>query len=386
MGGRLGSSRYGPGGVVLAVTIRSRCGTWLIGLLTAVCPSVAAQGSSIAEPCTRGDATVPAGAREWCSQAAQAVVSAQPQLGILVAGGNPLLGAGRAGGGFRLGILPQASLTAKLNLVEIELPELRTRAATGAPAADRLRAVAPAISGTAMIGLLPGVSLAPMFGGIGSVDLLAQATYLPFQIFGTDGLEERAPDFAYGAGARIGIVRESFLLPGVAVSGMYRRMAQTGFGNVCRGTAKTASSESNQGYTFEQGACITSADSPQADGDAGELRFDLRNTSLRAIVSKRVALLGLAAGAGYDRWNSDVGFGFRAPGDPRYFRASDLELSSGRWSWFANGVLSLPFVALAIEAGWLDGGAALSGFDPARSRFDPGSGTWFGSLGVRLSL
>ena len=381
MGGGLHSTGPRSGGALLAVAIRTKRAAWLIGLLTAIGSPIAAQ-SGVAEPCTRVAATVPASAREWCTQAAQAVVSAQPQLGILVAGGNPLLGAGRAGGGFRLGILPQASVGAKLSLAQVELPELRTAGPTG----ERLRTFAPAISGTAMIGLFPGVSLVPMFGGIGSVDLLAQATYLPFRAFGTDGFQEPASELAYGAGARIGILRESFLLPGVAVSAMYRRMADARLGNVCQGTAQTTSTDADQGYTLEQGACIASADAPQAGGDAGEFRFDLRNSSLRATVSKRLALLGFAAGLGYDQWNSDIAFGFRAPADPRYFRASDLELSSGRWSAFGNGVLSLPFVALALEAGWMEGGTALAGFDGARNRFDPGSGTWFGSLGVRLSL
>jgi hypothetical protein len=355
---------------------------WAFALLTGVSSPVVAQHGNVADPCTRVGSEAPAAARDWCIQTAQAVTSAQPQLGILLAAGNPLLGAGRAGGGFRIGILPQASVSAKLNLV---LPDLRSAGSGAEPMAGRLNAVAPAISGTAMLGIFPGVSLAPMLAGIGSLDLLAQATYLPFRTLGTAGFEERSPELAYGAGVRVGILRESFLLPGVAVSAMYGRLGDAGFGNVCPGTAQTTSTNASQGYTLEQGSCTGSGDG-RADGDAGEFSFNLDNISLRAIVSKRVLLLGLAAGVGYDRWESDISFGFRAPRDPRFFRASGLELSSRRWSAFANGVLSLPFVALAAEAGWLEGGAALAGFDPSRSGFDPRSGLWFGSLGVRLSL
>ncbi len=358
---------------------------WAFTLLTAVSSPVVAQHGNVANPCTRVGSEAPAAARDWCIQTAQAVTSAQPQLGILLAAGNPILGAGRAGGGFRLGVLPQASVSAKLNLVQVQLPDLRSAGSGAGPMAGRLTAVAPAISGTAMLGVFPGVSLAPMLGGIGSLDLLAQATYLPLRTFGAGGFDESSPEMAYGAGVRVGILRESFLLPGVSVSAMYRRLGDARFGNVCQGTARTTSADTSQGYSFGQGSCTGSGDSA-AGGNAGEFSFDLHNTSVRAAASKRLLLLGLTAGVGYDRWRSDIAFGFRAPRDPRFFRASGLELSSRRWSAFANGVLSLPFVALAAEAGWLQGGAALAEFDPSRSRFDPGSGTWFGSVGMRLSL
>ena len=45
-------------------------------------------------------------ARETCLTVAQAAESAQPQLGILVAGGNPTLGTASTGG-VRLGFSPQ---------------------------------------------------------------------------------------------------------------------------------------------------------------------------------------------------------------------------------------------------------------------------------------
>ena len=366
---------------MLAVAGRVKRSALALSLLAAFSPEGTAQTNTISDPCSRTAAGSTTAAREWCIQAAQAVSAAQPQVGILAAAGNPLLGAGRPGGGFRLGILPQASLSAKLNLVQVRLTELRTSTGSNGPAGDQPKALAPAVSGTAMIGVFPGVSLAPMLGGIGSVDLLAQATYLPVRAFGTSGFDEKSPDLALAGGVRIGILRESFLLPGVAVSAMYRRLGDVRVGNVCPGPVQAASTNTDRGYTFEQGSCVD-----PAAGDPAEIAFDLENTSLRAVASKRLLLLGLAAGVGYDRWTSDLGIGFRAPGDPRFFRASGLELRSSRWSAFANGVLSLPLVALAIEAGWMEGGAGLADFGSARSQFDPDAGTWFGSLGVRLSL
>lgn len=358
-----------------------------VGLLLATTgTAVSAQNSDIAAPCMRLGPTAPAAASEWCIQAAQAASSAQPQLGILIAAGNPLLGAGRAGSGFRLGILPQASITGKLSLAGVRLPEIRASQPAGGADFGEVEFVAPALTGTAMVGLLPGVNLAPTAGGVGSVDLIAQATYLPFETFNTPGLGERSPDLAYGLGARIGIVRESFVLPGVSVSGMYRRLGKVAFGNVCQGTVQITTRDFGQAYTFEEGLCVAPSEMSGVPGDPGEFAFDLSNTSVRAVVSKRRLPVGIAAGIGYDQWQSHLAFGFRAPNDPRFFRASDVDLSSGLFSAFANGVLTLPFVSFALEVGWLGGGDNLAGFDAGRSEFDPTSGIWFGSMGVRLSL
>jgi hypothetical protein len=108
-------------------------------------------------------------------------------------------------------------------------------------------------------------------------------------------------------------------------------------------------------------------------------------------VGKRLLALGLAAGIGYDRFSSDVRFGFRAPsgtapGAANFFASvSDLEVDSDRWSAFVNAGYTALVATVAVEAGWMQGGDAVPGF-PAGSDFDPGAGTFFGSLGLRLAL
>ena len=51
-----------------------------------------------------------------------------------------------------------------------------------------------------------------------------------------------------------------------------------------------------------------------------------------------------------------------------------------------NGSFTALVATLALEAGWMEGGDAVSGFDTAASAFDPGRGTLFGSLGVRIAF
>jgi hypothetical protein len=109
------------------------------------------------------------------------------------------------------------------------------------------------------------------------------------------------------------------------------------------------------------------------------------------VVGKQLGQLGLAAGVGYDRFDSDVGLGFRAPaesvaGQANYVaRAVDLEVENDRWSAFANASFTTLVTTFSLEGGWMQGGEAVPGY-PAGSEFDPTRGTLFGSIGVRLSF
>lgn len=341
-----------------------------------------AQEPGLAAPCS--DPRVPSGARENCAIVAQAVESAQPQLGILLAGGNPTLGTASTGG-IRLGVLPRVSATAKVNAVFIRLPDILAESSGGA--VQRLNDVtgipAPALSGTVSVGVYPGISIAPTVGGVGAIDLLGTATWLPLGTFQVEGFRDDVPDFTYGVGARLGVLRESFTTPGVSVSLMYRRLGSLSYGNVCE-TPTATQTERRNGYAIEAGAC-------GGGGDPGEFELDLTNWSARAAVSKRLLGLGLTAGVGRDRFESGVGFGLRsacpvAGSSQCYVRASELEVSNDRWSGFVNGSFSILMATLAAEVGWLQGTEPLPAFRDLRSEFDPKNGTFFGSVGFRLAL
>lgn len=336
-----------------------------LGLLAA---PAAAQESGADAPCRPISASE---LSERCHTVAQALESAQPQLGILLTGGNPTIGTASTGG-IRLGLLPRITGSVKANVALIRVPDVLAEDGEGFGDANWLPA--PALNGTVSLGVYPGVSLAPTIGGVGAVDLLGSLTWLPLETLGVEGFEE-SPGLAYGVGARVGILRESFTMPGVSVSLMYRRLGDVRFGDVCpAGEVPTAP---------PGGTC-------PGEGDPGEVRFDLTDWSARAAVSKRLLGWGLAAGVGYDRFSSDAAFAFRHrdPGSPavtRIFRSGDLEVENERWSAFTNASFTVLFASLALEAGWMQGGDPLPGF-PSASDFDPGSGTFFGSAGLRIAL
>jgi hypothetical protein len=307
---------------------------------------------------------VPSSMQERCATVAQALDAAQPQLGILLAGGNPTLGTASTGG-VRLGVIPRASLTGRVNVVLARLPDIREEGEGGA----QFRLPAPAVGANVSLGLSRGMSLAPMIGGFGAIDLLGSVSVLPLGLL-DENFGEHA--FSWGAGARVGLLRESFVTPGVSVSFMHRRLGEVAFGNVCDGAETPA--------TGNASTCA-------GDGDAGELAFGLNNSSVRAAVSKRLLGLGATAGVGYDRFSTDADFAFRAPGTiaPNIRRIEDVRVVNDRWSAFANLSFTVLVGSLVAEAGWMQGATPIEGF-PATSDFDPREGTFFGSLGARLSL
>lgn len=175
-------------------------------------------------------------------------------------------------------------------------------------------------------------------------------------------------------------------MPGASVSLMYHSLGTVSYGEICPTRVATSTAD-GPGYTLEQGECA-----PTDLGDMGEFRFDLSSWSTRAAVSKHLLGLGLAAGIGYDHFSSDLAAGIRAPSggeslpDYSYARITDLDLSQGRWSAFVDGSLSLLVATIAVEAGWLQGTDPVGGFPDSVSDFDPGDGTFFGSVGLRLAL
>jgi hypothetical protein len=310
---------------------------------------------------------VPVPAAEECAIVAQAVDAAQPQLGILLAGGNPILGTASTGG-VRLGLIPRVSLTGRVNVVAARLPDIREEAEGET---EQFRVPAPAVGANLAIGLTQGFSVAPMIGGFGAIDLLGSVTVLPLSLAGDDFGENA---FSWGAGARVGLIRESFVTPGVSVSLMYRDLGDVSFGDVCEGTEVPVADN--------RSTCA-------GGGDFGEVRFGLSNLSARAAVSKRLLGLGLTAGVGYDKFDTDANFGFRAPGPPagteQVYRFDDIAVDNDRWSAFLDASFTVLVASLVGEVGWMQGSDPIDNF-PSTSDFDPGEGTWFGSLGFRLSL
>jgi hypothetical protein len=266
-----------------------------------------------------------------------------PVAGLLVSGGNPVIGTANTLGG-----LGRFSVTARANAADVVLPDPRYDGRSGTvPSSEELYAPVPLVEGAAGIyGGLPS--------GLLSIDFLGSAQLLPtdqIDNLTVDGDARRIGDVAlgFGYGLRVGIIRDDGPLPAVSVSAMRRTIPRVAYGDV------------------EQ-------------GDQFRYALDLQATNLRLVASKQFAVLQLAAGIGWDRYTGDAEIQLRdQPG-----AAVQVGLKESRTLAFLNAGLDLAALSVVGEAGYQ------SGRDQELSTdfqgFDTKSGKLFAGLGLRVGF
>lgn len=311
--------------------------------------------------------------RQMCAQVVNSFAVLQPGVGIAFSGGNPILGTGSTLG-TRFGLLPRVSVSVRANLALAEMPQLFQKYNAAFGEGQQLSPMARAgipltsVQADASIGVFNGLPL-----GLGAVDLIGSVSMIPQ--LDKIGLSESIVN--YGGGARVGILKQGILMPGLSVSGIYRKMGTIGFGRI--------------------------------ETHPGAVSGDLSNVSLRAVASKGILMLDLALGAGYDRYTSNIDLGWRVscgtddcraanpdnPGQPLTLGGDvDGKLTTSSWNVFANAGMSLLFLNLVGEVGYQKGSegvglkdlqkAGLGGQSLIRDELK--GGNLFGSIGVRLAI
>lgn len=290
---------------------------------------------------------LPAEIQQFCARIGEAAEVSQARIGLAFTGGNPV--PGTAGSlGRRLRLMPRVSVDGRITAVKTDLPPIRTFGSN-----DEIGAFTPSFNVDAAVGVLNGFSLLPTVGGFAAVDLLASYGVTPLP--GDEGFSGDSP-VSWAIGARVGILRESFTVPGVSVSGMYRSIGDIRYG------------EANL-----------------SRGDAFFEASDQSVLSLRGTVGKRIVVLGAAAGVGYDRYKSDVAIAVRNPaaaGTP--FRLAENGVTSDRTTVFGNLTWSMIILHATGELGWQSGGDAFP--SPTGFRSQSEKGTMYGSIALRLSI
>jgi hypothetical protein len=286
-----------------------------------------------------------------CGDVATAVQIAQPELGLLLAGGNPVLGtASPIGTKFRF--IPRVHISGRINFVSGGLPDVidyPDPLTTGSSVGQRsFSATMPQFD--ISVGVFDGLQLAPTLDGFASVELMGSlgSMILP------SGAGFRNDVAGFGLGARLGLLRESFTAPGISISGEYRWTGRIRYGDVSRGT------------------------------DAGEFGLDLGVTSFRAGLSKSFVAFGLALTLAWDRYESDVDFGVAdASGNllPVVGEQAPIELTAERWSGFVDVSYIVLFLNFVAELGWQETQRLLTS-----TGTEVESGKVFGAIGIRLSL
>ncbi len=280
----------------------------------------AAAQNSLQDQCPAGN--------DFCRRMGNAAEIAQVRTGIGLSGGNPVLGASSTLG-MRLGAVPRLTVAGRLTGVQLDVPDVRDPTSSG-----DVGNLARSLNLDAAIGVFSGISLLPTVGGFGSVDVLASYGRLSLpDEFAHNNLD------SWALGVRLGILRESFTAPGIAVTGMYRNV---------------------DGMTF--GSFFGPADGP---GTYFLVR-DSKVWSARATVGKRILMLGAVAGIGYDKYTG----GAEAQSADVFHITTD-DFNHNRTTLFGNLSWTMLLLNLVAEGGVQNGGD---------------DNTYYGSLAVRLAL
>jgi hypothetical protein len=244
-------------------------------ILIAAAP-VAAQGT-IDSQCppgglnSSGDPDNTMVAQDACQKAIDLFRYMAPQLGAVLAGGNPTQGiAGTLGGPghFSLGV--------RVNGLQGSLPEVdkvvpNTRGARLDTYTIDTQAIG-FVTADAAVGLFKGLSTS----GFGAVDALVSVSYIPEYSGSSVDVTVPSGSFKFGFGAKVGVLSETSTRPGIAVSYLDRELPRVDI-------------------TGKSGDDRLSLDDVQ-----------IRSRSWRAVAGKSFLFVGLGGGFGQDRYDSNA--------------------------------------------------------------------------------
>jgi hypothetical protein len=275
-----------------------------------------------------------------------------PQLGSVIAGGNTTLGQGGSLGGPGHFVISVRGNVLKGSLPQIDkyTPSLTTRQPETIGTKDQILGL-PQVD--VAFGLFAGLPLGVT--KVGGIDVLLSGNYIP--AYSGAGVSVKVPSgsLKIGYGARVGLLEESLIVPGIGFSYMKRDLPTVSL------TAKSGVGGTNQ-------------------IDVTNLRVN--TTSWRLTASKSLIMFGLAAGVGQDKLSSSAQIQgtVAAVSTPTFKGKQDLT----RTTYFADVSFNLMLAKLVAEIGSTSGGSVptyntFSGTEADASRL-------FGSVGLRIGF
>ena len=327
----------------------NRCAAFFAVTLCFGLPSLTRAQDDLSAQCTSVPVTADP-TRRFCNLVAEAIGIVQPRFGLVAAGGNPVPGASSTMG-MRLGSLPRISVAGRISAARVTLPDIRRRSTD-----EDVASFTPSFNVDAALGIFGGFALLPTIGGFGSIDLIASAGMVSLP--GDDGFNGGNAS-TWAGGVRLGLLRESFTVPGASVTAMYRKVGGVDYGD--------------RNLTQQESFFETSS---------------MRVLSLRGVVGKRLFIIGAMAGVGYDRFKSDVEFGVSNPGvvGPARFDFSRDGITSSRMSAFGSAQWTLLILSLIGEVGYQTGGDEFTAPLPSGRISTTQKSAYFGSLAIRLAI
>jgi len=292
-------------------------------------------------------------AQDACQQAYDVFQVLAPQLGLALTGGNATAGQGSVLGGvghFSIGI--------RGNAFSGMLPDITdpafTQSASGAqrrtlPTSGHIVGLPTA---DAAIGLFRGLPLA--LTNILGLDALVSASYVPSVNTNNVSVEPNS-NWQFGYGARLGLLSESIITPGVSVTWIER-------------------------------------DLPRADivGTASNARLDVHDAKVktnawRIVASKSLILFGVAVGIGRDHYDesADLTGTYTQSGIEASTSVPNSSQTLDRTNVFADLSFNLPLFRIVGEIGQASGGTVHTYNSFSGGRAD--RSLVYGSIGLRLT-
>ena len=324
-------------------------------LVLAAIAAMPATLSAQANSCSSGTA------QDACQKAVDLFQYMAPQLGTVIAGGNATLGQGGTLGGFALFPFPHPKFTIglRMNALYGSVPDVESSEATPFPGAAQSsmiptkNQVIPAPAMDVAIGLFKGLPLG--LTNVGGIDLLLSAMYIPE--FDKSNVSLELPDggLKIGYGARVGLLQESLVMPGVSFTWLKRDLPKANLSGT------------------------TAVGGLEADLSVNDL--EVNTTAWRAVASKSLVLFGIAIGAGQDTYKSSadvVGRSGIANGN------ASVEQTLKRTNYFADLSMNLMVLKIIGEVGMVQGGT-VDTFNQWDGK-QPDDKRMYGSVGARFSF
>jgi hypothetical protein len=322
---------------------------------TGACPAVAGGQNPNASQAVNN------AAHDACVQAIDIFNFVAPQLGVALTGGNATLGQGGALGG-----LGHFAIGVRANAFFGDLPEVNkfpaprpTQSQPGQALPSKDQAVGlPVVD--AAIGLFGGIPLG--LTNVGGIDLLVNAAYVPSIGKAGDNVQiDPESNFRFGFGARVGLLQESLIVPGIGVTYIRRDLPTT----TIRGTSNYI--------------------------DLDIEKASVKTSAWRVVANKNFIGFGIAAGYGRDSYDENATVSGSVNGIlvPPFgtlgttFNPVLMSQSVTRNNIFADLSINMTVVKLVGEIGQVSGGT----FAAPTNTFSSGSqddSRLYASIGLRF--
>lgn len=281
-----------------------------------------------------------------CNGVVDATHYIQPQLGLGITGGNPIVGSFKPLGG-----LGHFSVGIRVTAFKTVLPDFSSNGSTPVTAKDSTPIGAPTIDVAA--GVFGGLS-----HGLLAVDLLGSIVAVPNSIdhIKVDPSASSIGQASYkiGYGARVGIIRGAFPIPSVTASWMHREIPM-----------------------------VTIGDTVGGDNFAYEMQ--VKSTSMRLMAGWHVLFFDIGGGVGHDKYSGESRIFFVDPNPASSgVKVVPIPFDVGRSTIFADVGMNLLFLKIGGEIG-KQGGNNLTTTSQFQG-FDVKKGFTYASANVRFQF